>query len=98
MGNFANLLKGNTPVFVDFYATWCGPCKAMEPVIKELSKELSGKVKVLKVDIDKNPKVSVRYNIRSVPTMILFRNGKIIWRKSGGMDHKSLTQAILSNI
>lgn len=96
MGNFGDLLKGNEPVLVDFYATWCGPCKAMTPIIKELAKDLSGKVKVLKVDIDKNGKVADKYGIRSVPTLILFRKGKILWRKSGGMDKKTLLNSVSS--
>ena len=70
------VLKSEKPVLVDFYADWCGPCNAMEPVIEELAKELEGKVKVGKINVDENPDIAVEYNVMSIPTLIVFKNGK----------------------
>ena len=69
------VLKSEKPVLVDFYADWCGPCNAMAPVIEELAKELEGKVKVGKINVDENPDIAVEYNVMSIPTMIIFKNG-----------------------
>ena len=69
------VLKSEKPVLVDFYADWCGPCNAMAPVIEELAKELEGKVKVGKISVDENPDIAVEYNVMSIPTMIIFKNG-----------------------
>lgn len=70
------VLKTEKPVLVDFYADWCGPCNAMAPVIEELAKELEGKVKVGKINVDENPDIAVEYNVMSIPTLIVFKNGK----------------------
>ena len=70
------VLKTEKPVLVDFYADWCGPCNAMAPVIEELAKELGGKVKVGKINVDENPDIAVEYNVMSIPTLIVFKNGK----------------------
>ena len=70
------VLKSEKPVLVDFYADWCGPCNAMAPVIEELAKELGGKVKVGKINVDENPDIAVEYNVMSIPTLIVFKNGK----------------------
>ena len=70
------VLKSEKPVLVDFYADWCGPCNAMAPVIEELAKELGGKVKVGKINVDENPEIAVEYNVMSIPTLIVFKNGK----------------------
>lgn len=70
------VLKSEKPVLVDFYADWCGPCNAMAPVIEELAKELEGKVKVEKINVDENPDIAVEYNVMSIPTLIVFKNGK----------------------
>ena len=70
------VLKSEKPVLVDFYADWCGPCNAMAPVIEELAKELEGKVKVGKINVDENPDITVEYNVMSIPTLIVFKNGK----------------------
>lgn len=70
------VLKSGKPVLVDFYADWCGPCNAMAPVIEELAKELEGKVKVGKINVDENPDIAVEYNVMSIPTLIVFKNGK----------------------
>jgi len=82
-GNFSQLISSSEPVLVDFYATWCGPCKSQLPIIKEVSKELAGKVKIIKIDIDKNKALAHKYKVRSVPTLALFRYGKVLWMDAG---------------
>ena len=81
--SFQKLIDQDTLVFVDFHAVWCGPCKATEPIVKQLAKDWKGQVKVIKIDIDKNKALSQRLNIRGVPTFALYRNGKQLWRQSG---------------
>jgi len=82
-GNFSQLISSSEPVLVDFYATWCGPCKSQLPIIKEVSKELAGKIKIIKIDIDKNKALAHKYKVRSVPTLALFRYGKVLWMDAG---------------
>ncbi|MCB9174606.1 MAG: thioredoxin [Flavobacteriales bacterium] len=98
MSKFTDLIKGETPVLVDFYATWCGPCKMMSPILEDVSSQIKGKAKVLKIDIDKNPQAASYYNVRSVPTLILFKKGKQVWRQSGVVQSKQLVQIINQNI
>ena len=83
MNNFEKLITGDKPVLVDFSAEWCGPCKMMPPVLSELKKKTGDKAIVIKMDIDKNPAYANKYSVQSVPTLMLFQNGKIVWRKSG---------------
>lgn len=90
MESFYEIINGDTLVLVDFFATWCGPCKAMTPVLESLAGDLKGKVRILKVDIDRNQNIAIRYNIQAVPTLILFKKGEIMWRQSGGMDKSTL--------
>ncbi len=80
---FQELIQDEKPVLVDFFAEWCGPCKMMAPVLQDFSKEMGDKVKVIKVDVDKNQKAAASYQIQGVPTLILFQKGKVIWRQSG---------------
>lgn len=82
------------PVLVDFYADWCGPCKAMSPVIQQVAGEFSGKLKVLKVNIDTNQAAAAQYRVQGVPTFILFQEGKQVWRQSGAMPANHLSQII----
>jgi thioredoxin 1 len=96
MSKFNQLINSNQPVLVDFFAEWCGPCKALAPVLKELSSEVEGKARIIKVDVDKNPAAAAHYNVRGVPTLIIFKNGEIKWRQSGVMDKRQLL-GILSN-
>lgn len=94
MASFVDYLNSDRPTLVDFYADWCGPCKMMAPVLHELSAEIGDRAKVIKVDVDKNPKVSVKYGIRSIPTLILFRKGQILWRHSGTASKEQLKSVI----
>ena len=87
---FNDIIRADKPTLVDFYATWCGPCKAMMPVLKEVSKKSANKAKVIKIDIDKNQKLASKLSIRSVPTLVIYKKGKIVWRQSGGMSASQL--------
>jgi len=80
---FKDIIQSNKPVLVDFYATWCGPCKQLSPIVNDVKEELKGKMKVIKVDVDKKKSVSNKYKVRSLPTLAIFQNGKILWRETG---------------
>lgn len=94
METFNDIIRGEQPVLVDFFATWCGPCKAMAPTIQALGKELAGQARVLKIDVDKNNALAAQLQIQSVPTLIIFKKGEIVWRASGAMDYMSLAQQV----
>lgn len=95
---FQELIEGDTPVLVDFFADWCGPCKMMQPILEDTSKQLAGKVKILKVDVDKNPLAASRFQVRGVPTLILFSKGEIVWRQSGVVPSPQLVQIIENRV
>jgi len=97
MGSFNEMINGSTPVLVDFYADWCAPCRMMTPIMQQVSKEMVGKVKVIKVDVDKNEEVARKYQIRSIPTMILFKNGKSVWQGVGVMQADQIKAMIQKN-
>lgn len=97
MEPFSELIKSDKPVLVDFYADWCGPCKAMNPVIKDVAKAMEGKGKVVKINIDKNTKAAQNYQVQAVPTFMIFKNGKILWRHAGMIDKSSLLNVIKQN-
>lgn len=94
MEPFSELIQSETPVLVDFYADWCGPCKAMNPVIKEVAKAVEGKVKVIKINIDKNTQAAQAYSVSAVPTFIIFKKGSILWRHPGMIDKASLLKIL----
>ncbi len=94
MSNFKETINSGTPVLVDFFAEWCGPCQTMAPVLVELAREMGEKVKILKVDIDKNPGASKAFNVRGVPTFIIFKDGKPVWRASGAQPKTELAKAL----
>lgn len=95
-GNFNSIIQSGIPVLVDFFAEWCGPCKVQSPILVEIARELNGKLKVIKIDVDKNPELAARYQIRGVPTLALFKEGSLLWRQSGLVDKATLT-GILQN-
>ncbi|MFT7611279.1 MAG: thioredoxin 1 [Parvicellaceae bacterium] len=96
-GNFDNIIKSGPLVLVDFYADWCGPCTMQAPILIEISKELKGSVRIIKIDVDKNQTISGRYKIRNIPTLMLFKNGKDIWRKGGVSAKEELIRLIKLN-
>jgi thioredoxin 1 len=81
-------------VLVDFFADWCGPCQTMSPVLEEVSKELGGKIKIIKLNVDKSPQASLQFGVRSIPHYILFKRGKILWRKGGVMTKRELLNSL----
>ncbi len=91
---FNEMLQSNKPVLVDFTATWCGPCKMMAPILVDVKKEIGDAVSIIKVDVDNNPQAAQEYNIQGVPTLILFKQGKQIWRQSGVVPKKELVQLL----
>ncbi len=94
MKSFSELIQGDLPVLVDFYADWCGPCKAMDPIVREVARELTNKVKTIKIDVDKNQHAAQTYGVTGIPTLILFKHGKVIWRQSGLVNKSSLMAGI----
>jgi len=92
------VLKAQLPVLVDYWAEWCGPCKAIAPVLEEIAKEYNGKLKIAKVDVDANTEIPKKYNIRGIPTLMLFKNGNMEAMKVGAMSKSQLTAFLDSNI
>ena len=94
MAKFSDLINSDKPVLIDFSAEWCGPCKMMAPILKEVAKNVNGRVRILKIDVDRNPKVAAQYQIQGVPTLILFKNGQPVWRQSGVLQANQLLQIL----
>lgn len=92
--SFSEVIRGNTPVLVDFYADWCAPCRMMPPILKELKKRMGDDINIIKIDTEKNPAVAIRYQVRSIPTLILFKNGQVLWQQAGVMQAPQLESMI----
>ena len=94
MEKFNEMINGAQLTFVDFFATWCGPCKMMHPILEQLKEKMGDDIRILKVDVDKNEALSMQYRIQSVPTLMLFKKGEMLWRQSGAMSLNDLMQKI----
>ena len=95
--NFSELIQSKQPVLVDFFAEWCGPCKAMAPILTEVKRKIGDDVTIIKIDVDKNQQAAGAYQVQSIPTLILFKEGKIIWKKVGMASATELEKVILAN-
>lgn len=93
--SFENIIKSEKPVLIDFFATWCGPCKTLSPILKQVKDSLGERITILKIDVDKNQELSSKYQVRGVPTMILFQNGKQLWRQSGVLTKDEIIKNIV---
>lgn len=92
--SFNDIINSETPVLVDFFADWCGPCKMLTPVLKQVKEELGDKIKIVKIDVDKNQLLATKYQVRGVPTMLLFKNGNQLWRQSGAVQKEHILNVV----
>ncbi|UAB80091.1 thioredoxin [Marixanthomonas sp. SCSIO 43207] len=92
--NFKSIIDSETPVLVDFYADWCGPCKTLAPILKQVKDELQDAIKIVKIDVDKNQSLASQFQVRGVPTMLLFKNGTQVWRQSGVLQKQDIISII----
>lgn len=97
MSSFNEIIQQNKPVLIDFYAEWCGPCKMMSPILSEVKSSLGEKVSIIKIDVDKNQSLAAKYQVRGVPTLMLFKNGQQLWRQSGVIQKNDLIALINNN-
>lgn len=95
--NFHEIIQDEKPVLVDFHADWCGPCKMLAPILKEAKASLGDAVKIVKIDVDKNQELAGKYQVRGVPTMILFKNGQQVWRQSGVIQKDEIVRIVNSH-
>ena len=95
---FGTIIKGDKPVLVDFFATWCGPCKMMPPILEQINQPLGGQVRIIKIDVDKNQQLASELNISSVPTLAIFKNGEIKWRQTGVQQAGTLVSLLKQHI
>lgn len=92
---FETIINSEKPVLIDFFATWCGPCQMLGPILKEVKENLGDRISVIKIDVDKNQAIAEHYRVRGVPTMMLFQNGKQLWRQSGVLSKEEIIKTIL---
>ena len=95
MNKFNNIINSEKPVLVDFFATWCGPCQMLSPVLKQVKDNLGERITIIKIDVDKNQELASQFQVRGVPTMMLFQDGKQLWRQSGVLSKEEITRIIL---
>ena len=98
MKTFQDLINTDKPVLVDFFATWCGPCQSLSPILKEVKDSLGETISIIKIDVDKNQSLAAQYQVKGVPTMLLFQNGKQLWRQSGVLSKQQLLHIISEKI
>lgn len=96
--SFQEIINQDKPVLVDFFATWCGPCKMQAPILEELKQRVGDTADIIKIDVDRNPQVATHYQIRSIPTLVIFKNGEIKWRQSGVFQSDELERLLLENL
>lgn len=96
--SFSDIINGEKPTLVDFYTDWCGPCKMMTPILKNLKKKMGDNINIIKIDAEKNPAAAIRYQVRGVPTLILFQKGRILWQQSGVVQLDQLYSIIMSKV
>jgi len=96
--NFDSIINENKPVVVDFHALWCGPCKVQSPILKDVASELGDRVRVIKIDVDQNNEIASRYQIQSVPTLMIFKNGNLLWKHSGVVSKNQLVSVLKQNL
>lgn len=92
--SFNELIKDKTPLLVDFYADWCGPCKMMPPILKQLKNAMGDKLNIIKIDTERNPDVAIKYQVRGIPNLILFREGELLWQQAGVIQMPLLQEVI----
>ena len=95
MSNFDTIINSEKPVLIDFFATWCGPCKMLGSILKEVKDNLGDRISIIKIDVDKNQQIASKYQVRGVPTMILYQEGKQLWRQSGVLTKDEIIRVIL---
>jgi len=97
-GKFDSIINDSRPVIVDFHALWCSPCKMQSPILKEVATELGDRVRVIKIDVDSNNQIAGRYSVQSVPTIIIFKNGRAVWRQSGVATKSQIKSVLMQNV
>ena len=96
MSSFNEIIAVDKPVLIDFFAEWCGPCKMMPPILEQVKDELGDNVKIIKIDVDKNQNLAAKYQVRGVPTLMIFKNGKQVWKQSGVVQKQELVRLLKS--